>query len=199
MQVIDGMQVIKMKVLFFSGDITHSDAAEYIDINMNNTQLSYVVASIHLYSYGYCTYYEYKNNEIPFGFGSIDECFTGLMAVNNLDSDVSLYDPKNCIITHYLFNNSVSIDYGFIDVQNRLLYIIDENKEAEYYENDVKTVKEYMDNLRFNISTYLDMLLEAQHCELVKTEEEADVVLVLDKPSSDKEISLIDQNYFADK
>ena len=52
-----------------SGDITHSDAAEYIDIDLSQN-LRYVTLNVDLFD---------GHN----GFRDIDECFVGLMAVKN--------------------------------------------------------------------------------------------------------------------
>ena len=65
-----------------SGDITHSNAAEYIDIDMA-APLRNAEASIHLYSG--------KQS-----FGQIETCYVGMMAVKRFGEKVKLYDPKNC-------------------------------------------------------------------------------------------------------
>ena len=71
-----------------SGDITHSNAAEYIDIDMA-APLRNAEASIHLYSG--------KQS-----FGQIETCYVGMMAVKRFGEKVKLYDPKNCFFTHEL-------------------------------------------------------------------------------------------------
>ena len=54
-------------------------------------------------------------------FGESDECFVGIMAVANTNADVKLYDPKNCFFTHYLTGKYRTMNYGWIDIQNRVL------------------------------------------------------------------------------
>ncbi|MCD7949344.1 MAG: hypothetical protein LUG12_03650 [Erysipelotrichaceae bacterium] len=142
----------------FSGDITHSNAAEYVDMNMKSDKLHYVIMNIHLYAG-------------KFSFGAIDECFIGLMAVNSTREYVQLYDPKNCLITHDLKNKYININYGFIDVQNKLLHVLVKNKAAKTYMNDVQQISQIINNKRFTLSTYLNLLIQSQHCELVKNEE----------------------------
>ena len=51
---------------------------------------------------------------------------------------------------------------------------------------------------KFSLGEYIDRLLYSQNCECVKTREEADVVLVMEKPMEENEISLIDNNFFMD-
>ena len=51
---------------------------------------------------------------------------------------------------------------------------------------------------QFSLKEYLTMLAEAQGCKLVDDPEKADVVLTLTKPMSEKEVSLIDNNFFYD-
>ena len=169
-----------------SGDVTHSDAAEFIDLDMNNKELAYAMMNLHLYS------------GKP-GFGNIDTCFAGLMAVKNFDEIVKLYNPKNCFITHDLKSQARAINYGFIDVQRRLLYVIAKEKSQDWYMTDVLDYINSFKEDRFTLQKYVDVLLQSQNCQIVDTEDEADTVLVLDKPSSEKEISLIDENFFADK
>lgn len=60
-----------------SGDITHSDAAEYIDIDMNQTTVDVVSANINIYA-GRSS------------FCDIEECFTGLMAIEDLRNQAGI-------------------------------------------------------------------------------------------------------------
>ena len=46
------------------------------------------------------------------------------------------------------------------------------------------------------MKTYLDMLFETRKVEIVETPEAADLTLIMEKPSSAREISLIDNNFF---
>ena len=70
-----------------SGDITHSDAAEYIDVDIEKAAASgidRIQLCVHLFNG--------KEN-----LGAIDECYVGCLAVANLGKKVKLYNPKNCI------------------------------------------------------------------------------------------------------
>ena len=51
-------------------------------------------------------------------------------------------------------------------------------------------------DITFSLEEYLDILLNSQSCERTGSAEEADVVLIMGKPSNEKEISLIDNNFF---
>ena len=169
----------KSGALVFSGDITHSDAAEYIDIDLIAAKdtVDTVSANIHLYS-GYNT------------FGEIDECFVGAMAVSKTGEDVKLYDPKNCFFTHYLTGKYRKINYGYVDVQNRVIVfdgVVDNNKG--YYGSIVR-------NNAFSLNSYLDVLFRSQGSQAVTSADEAELILVMGKPTKDNEISLIDNNFF---
>ena len=163
--------------LVFSGDITHSDAAEYIDVDLEKakTMLRNVTLNINLFS-GYPA------------FGEIDECFVGIMGVSNTNADVKLYDPKNCFFTHYLTGKYRTLNYGFIDVQNRVL-IFDGKPNDACYTTAPHTSA-------FSLRNYLDILFASQKAEAVAAPEDADIVLVMGKPSAENEQSLIDNNFF---
>ena len=167
----------KSGALVFSGDITHSDAAEYIDIDLVSSRehLDTVSTNINLYS-GYDT------------FGEIEECFVGAMAVNKTGEEISLYDPKNCFFTHYLTGKYRTINYGYVDIRNRVI-VFDGTKTGGYYSTKVR-------NNSFPVSEYLDILLLSQNAEQVEDKSLADLVLVMGKPSADNEISLTDNNFF---
>ena len=169
----------KTDEMVFSGDITHSDAAEYIDIDLDkaSTSVSYVSANINIFS-GYST------------FAEIDECFVGAMAVDKVGEEIALYDPKNCFFTHYLTGKYRTINYGYVDLQHRVI-VFDgvRNKGGGYYDT-------YARNNAFNVNKYLNVLFKGQWATRVDTREEADVVLVMGKPTDDKEVSLIDNNFF---
>ena len=169
----------KAGTICFSGDITHSDAAEYIDIDLvqGRASVSSVDITINLYS-GCQT------------FGEIDECFVGAMAVDKTGTEIKLYNPQNCFFTHDLTGDYRTINYGYIDVQNRVI-VFDgvQNKAGEYYGSANR-------NNAFHLRRYLDILFRSQGAEEVSEAEEADTVLVMGKPAAENEISLIDNNLF---
>lgn len=162
----------------FSGDITHSDAAEYIDIDLvrGKDVISTVTANINLFG-GYQTFRE------------IDECFVGAMAVEKTGLDIKLYDPKNCFFTHYLTGSYKRINYGWIDVPNRVIVFDGTETTGSYYSE-----KERRDH--FSLEKYLEILFRAQNVSAAASAEEADLVLVMGKPVTEKQISLIDNNFF---
>lgn len=169
----------KSNELVFSGDITHSDAAEYIDVDLDKAResLRSVTLNINLYS-GYSTFKE------------IDECFVGIMGVSGTGEEIKLYDPKNCFFTHYLTGSYRRINYGWIDIANRALVFDGIPLEhGGYYEEAPR-------NNGFTLADYLDLLFGAQGASFAASAEEADVILVMGKPSSEKEQSLIDHNFF---
>ena len=167
--------------MVFSGDITHSDAAEYIDIDLETAKgkITVVSTNINLFS-GYPT------------FGEIDECFVGMMAVSKTGEEVQLYDPKNCFFTHYLTGKYRFLHYGFIDVENRVLIFdgMAPKKSADAF------YSQYDRSCGFSLRHYLDILLHSQGAAEAADPAEADVTLVMGKPSKETDVSLIDANFF---
>lgn len=171
----------KNEISAFSGDITHSDAAEYIDIDLKKAKGLYSKADLNI------NLYSGKPS-----FGQIDECFVGIMGVNSIGEEVKLYDPKNCFFTHYLKGNCRFYEYGHIDIANRCLVFL--GKEAsEYYSSKAHTTS------AFNASAYIVALLQSQDTTLVGTKEDADVILTMEKSTDEKAISLLDNNFFMER
>ena len=167
--------------IVFSGDITQSDAAEYIDIDLT-APVDRVYANIHLY-YGH-----------P-GFRDVETCFAGMMAVPNDSTDgreVSLYSEANCFFRHDLRQNCSSIRYGYIDVQNRFLML---DGDPGRWDDSWYLGREHRKG-RFCLARYLVLLMQAQGAEICTDTEKADVILVMGKPEKEKELSLIDSNFF---
>lgn len=158
--------------IVMSGDITHSDAAEYIDIDLENQSIDFVNAFIHIFS-GY-------NN-----FRDINECFVGMMAVNQVGKEVKLYNEKNCFFSHHLKGQGNNINYGYIDVQKRIL-VFDGKQQEERKKKESQ----------FTLNTYLERLIIGQRCTLVNDREEAEIILTFEKAKEDREISLLDNNFF---
>ena len=173
----------KDKVGVFSGDITHSNAAEYIDIDLDaaeKNEIDIVRSSINLYS-------AYDASTL----GELDECYVGCMGVSDLGETVKLYNPKNCFFTHNITSKTKCIDYGYIDVKNRCITVIAKPSAGTYnYSKRTDPV--------LSIKEYLNTLLDGQGCEIVDKREDADYVLIMTKPNKDNEISLIDNNFFMD-
>lgn len=163
----------------FSGDITHSDAAEYIDIDLDKAadKVARVNTTICLYSG--------KDS-----FREIETCFVGAMAVSNIGEDVKLYDPKNCFFSHNITGDYFQLKYAYIDVENRTIIFIGKKCEDKYDSEG------YINP--FPLKDYLDMLFKAQGIQRVFSPDDADTILVMGKPSKDKEVSLIDNNFFMD-
>ena len=167
-----------------SGDITHSNAAEYIDIDLTYP-ISTVNANIHLYS-GRST------------FNEVETCYVGMMAVpeDNLDGrEYSLYNEANCFFKHTIGQKCDCINYGYIDVQNRCLIFDGAKNNSSYY--SWYSGKDH--NLgKFNLARYLMLLINSQDAIICEDEDAADMIVVMGKPKIDKEVSLIDNNFFMD-
>ena len=161
-----------------SGDITHSDAAEYIDIDLS-APVKEIYANVNLFS------------GRP-SFKAVETCYVGLMAVDRAKQDVKHYNPKNCFFTHRLSQNTTNLFYGIIDVQNRFVRFIGQpNSNGWAARPDLEDAERM-----FSLQDYLDCLLEAQDAKPVDSESEAEVVLTMEKGLSEKSVSLVDQNFF---
>ena len=166
----------------FSGDITHSNAAEYIDIDLS-APIDKVNANIHLFSG-------------KSGFQDVGTCYVGMMAVPEGQSDGEHYDlfkEANCFFSHHLRQDCATVNYGYIDVQNRCI-VFDGAPQSWNY--DWYAGVEHQQGA-FSLRRYLECLMAAQNATLCD-ESEAEVVLVMGKPRSEKEISLIDANFLMD-
>ena len=162
-----------------SGDITHSDAAEYIDIDLSQN-LRYVTLNVDLFD---------GHN----GFRDIDECFVGLMAVKKYKENVRLYDPANCFFTHDLMQDTRFLNYGYIDVLNRYVRFV-----GKPFTRDFASHLDRDHDASFYVQEYLDILFKAQGAVPVQTQEEADLVLTVGKSTIPGAVSLIDNNFFLD-
>lgn len=159
----------------FSGDITHSNAAEYIDVDLSRDEVDYINANINIYSG--------KPN-----FKSIEKCFVGIMGVNDLGERVRLYDPANCFFSHNLQSDNSSINYGYIDVQRRLLVFDGKQRDGYSFEKLKRSC--------FSLKEYIKMLIESQGAKVVKDKEKADFILSIEKVEAENNLSLIDENFF---
>ena len=169
--------------IVFSGDITHSDAAEYIDIDMNNKNLDFVCSDIHLFS------------GQP-SFKAIDTCFAGMLAVDKMNKEVKLYNQKNTFFSHNLDVEGTNIDYAVIDVPNKTLkYIGDEHSRGCSYMLKDSSVYKYLRN-KYSLMDYMTTLCKVHGAEIVEDKEEADVIFSVEKSSDERAICLTDNNFY---
>lgn len=165
-----------------SGDITHSNAAEYIDIDLKRAEKAGIKKVL-------LTLRDFTH----YGFDNIETVLVGVVAVSKLgvQKDVKLYNPANCFFSHNLKTSKIDIVYGVLDLENKEITFV--GKENTYREDITKFVP------TFGVGSYLKLLTEAQGCEVVENREDADFVLRLDKGTAENEISLIDENYWMDR
>jgi len=155
--------------MIHSGDITHSDAAEYLDINLKTSEARHVDLKIVSYT------------RAP--FDEIDTVFTGIMAVSKLNQKVKLYDKKNLIFYHELNDNVSSMNYACINVQKRHIKL--------HGSGSFKST--------FSVARYIEILCTAQSATIVYDENKIDndtIVLSLDSNDMTNSVSLLNENYF---
>lgn len=162
-----------------SGDMTVSNSAEYIDVDLTNPNApDYVVFNIHDFS------------STSYKFTDVRTCFCGLMAVKNLRENVKLYNPQNCFFSHDLtVAHTNRIAYGFLDVKKRIVVFVgalDRYLEAQEYEGGSS----------FGLKAYLEILLKAQGAKLVANREEAEVILSVEK--EENAVSMAEHNFWLD-
>lgn len=160
-----------------SGDVLHSDAAQYVDIDMS-APLKEVYTNIHLWAG-------------KLSFRDVETCYIGMMAVDKIGQEVKLYSPKNCFFTHELTQNCLNLFYGFVDVQNRYVRFVGQPNQNNMDWAGKPNVED-----PFSLQDYLDCVLEAQQVQIVPSPEDADVILSMGKSLSKKGISLVDSNFF---
>lgn len=164
-----------------SGDITHSDAAEYIDIDMAQSDVRRAYLSVNLFSG--------KSS-----FADIEETLAGIMGIEKFGTDIAHYDPRSCFVSDRLVSKRRWIGHSIVDVENRFIRVerIPSGSQYEY-----SRMEEYgkTENPKLSVMDYVKMLAEAQNAELVSSEEEADIVLSTAKGG---DVSLIDENFFLD-
>lgn len=165
-----------------SGDITHSDAAEYIDINLdkeieNETQF----AQFNLNSF----------TNVP--FNKIDKVLCGVLLLSKMGEKVDLFQSQNVVFRHELKAKANSVNYANIDFQKRTVKIVGKQTMRR---NDQE-----IDKLEvvLSIQEYLGILLESQKANIVDSKAKADIILGVGKSDEDKYYSLIDTNYFMQK
>ena len=163
-----------------SGDITHSNAAEYIDIDLS-AALNEVSLNVNLYSG--------KKD-----FSQIYKCFTGLLAVDKIGKNIKLYNPENCFFYNDIRTKAKTINYGYINVPGRYLCLDGERTEEPWMYGAYSSMAHT--ESRFTLERYIQLLLKAQLAETAASREDADLELVMEKPQSEKQISLIDANFF---
>lgn len=162
-----------------SGDITHSDAAEYIDIDLS-AELKRVKTVIDIYEIEKDCKQIMKN---------IETVFVGMMAVDKMGEEIKLYNPKNCFFSHFLKGTENKLNYGYIDLENRVLIFKGTTEHCDLTESLVN---------KFNLKYYLEELLSSQNCSIAETKNEADIILTMEKSLDEKSISLIDNNFYLD-
>lgn len=169
-----------------SGDITHSDAAEYIDVDIEKAAASgidRIQLCVHLFNG--------KEN-----LGAIDECYVGCLAVSDLGKKVKLYNPKNCFFASDLNAKVGGEIYGIVNPSERTLELCCE--EYSPYKDNCSYSMAASHKVRFSLRDYIEMLVKEQGAQLVVNRAEADVVLKIQKSESDSENSLTDVNFWLD-
>lgn len=163
-----------------SGDITTSDAAEYIDIDLSS-DVNEVQLNVNLFS----------GDSL---FSNIQTCFIGMMAVNKTGTDVKLYNPENCFFVNDIRSMTRTLHYGYVNIPGRYL-CLDGTPTRLQWMDGVYTVTEHRVS-KLTVRKYLEILLECQGAVLVSDRADCDVELVMEKPEKDNQVSVIDSDFF---
>ena len=174
--------------IVYSGDITHSDAAEFIDVDLENAKQDGIRSVLF-------TLHSYTNKT----FKEIEEVLVGIMAVSEIgeETDVKLYTPANCFFSHELMSGTVGITYGFLNIEDMEVTFV--GKTSASWMGGLTPKYATADGLPlFTVRSYVSLLAESQSAALTENKEDADIILRLDKGTEEREISLIDENYWMD-
>ena len=163
-----------------SGDLTSSDAAEYIDIDLS-TDINEVQLNINLFS----------GDSL---FSNIQTCFIGMMAVNKTAANVKLYDPENCFFVNDVRSMTRTLHYGYVNIPGRYL-CLDGTPTSQQWMDGAYTMAEHRVS-KLTVRKYLEILMECQNAVLVDDPGKCDVELVMEKPEKENQISLIDSDFF---
>ena len=164
-----------------SGDITHSDAAEYIDIDLS-ASVREIYANVNLF-FGRRT------------FSQIETCYVGLMAVDQINQNVRHYDPANCFFTHALTQKTNNLFYGFINVQEGYVRFVGQPNQNGWGDWASRPEIEGEGDL-FSLREYLDCVMEGQSAQYAQNPSEADVTLTMGKSPDKLAVSLADNSFF---
>ncbi len=164
--------------IIFSGDLTTSNSAEYIDVDLSKP-IKDVSFNINLFSG--------KQS-----FKEIETCFIGVLAVAQLGQKIRFYNRNNCFFEHLLTSEASALNYGYVDVENRTVVFDGKIAKDRYYGKAPHYGNE------FSLKKFLDDLFESQNVEIVSDKDSADIVLIMDKPVEAKDLSLLDNNFFVD-
>lgn len=166
--------------LVHSGDITHSDATEYIDMDLDlarEQDIEFVQFNLNSYTGTH--------------FNKIDTVFTGLMALSEMGMQADLFDPKNVLFRHDLEYKAMGVDYGVIDLVNNVMYI-DGTVTQGYNDTNI----EGRPVIKLSIMTYLNLLILTQGGNIVSDKDKADLVIGLAKSDEENYVSLLDKNFY---
>lgn len=84
------------------------------------------------------------------------------------------------------------INYGYVDVSNRLIVFDGVENDRSYYSS-------FDRNNSFSVMNYLSILFETQGAVVVDSEQAADIILVMGKPAGENEVSIIDNYFFMEQ
>lgn len=164
--------------MVFSGDITTSqDSAEYLDVDMAKALAA-----------GVDTIFQHQHVFTGEQWKDIAKCFSGALVVGKTTPDVKLYNSKNVLFHDDMNGTGHEMDYAMVDVPNHYVRIL-------------RGVNLPYRHTAFNLEMFVNLLLEAQGCELVPAPEEAEVILSVGRAEVDEVagapvVSLIDEGFF---
>ena len=111
-----------------SGDITHSNAAEYIDVDLSEAKSMLIDLQLNSYTGEH--------------FFDINTCFTGIMAVDQIGKEVKLYDPKNCFASMDITNDSRNISVAELNTGERTISFSCKDREMGFNKEEQRQQEE---------------------------------------------------------
>lgn len=193
----------------FSGDMVRAPGAEFIDIDLAKAKkagVKYINIMLHNFS-GQTFSYEYNAMGVM-----------ALSASSFGQRQMALYSKKNVFFEHalsdmrYQFERNQYLFYALIDLEkDTIAYVGDPNIGYDEWNNtpdyssmldSVYRTGKALDNIalerpkQFSCADILEYIVETHNCEVVGSADEADLVVTLGHPATDKEISIVDKYYW---
>ena len=178
----------KANDIYYSGDITHSDATEFIDVLVGGGAKA-VNLNINMYNYP--------------DFTKLDTCYCGVELVSGENHQATNLDPKNFYFYSDLTSLKVkNIDYAIINQEHQVLRLVSSVDNLHAYAQGRRDTNGRLINpinsSYFNLKVYLELLSTTQNITWVKKPNQADYTFNI-IANEDKEIGLLDNHFFIEE
>ena len=168
--------------IYHSGDVTTSNkSAEYIDIDLNENNVLYASTTVNCFN---------ERN-----FTQIKTAYCGALAVDKIEKDTKLYNPKNCFLSYDL-TKIESPETSLMDIfpNENFMRVASRMDNTNINRQKILTTS-------YNLNEYLKDFCETHNVEIVDDIHRADTVISLTREADcEKEnYCLLDNNFGMDE